>query len=468
MSRNKTQTRAWLIILGVLLGATALFYFSFHYRRNHWPSGMTRRLADLKAKGVPVSLAECDRRYRALGSTPEAVQHYQQGFAAMSQQPLPLRPRNQQEFHLRPLLPRFSDMASPAQRAEVASCLQSNRVALQLLHEGMRFDRCLFPQDLTNGFSTLLPHLPKSGHAAHLLLLESLDHQYRGESEQAGQSLLAAFHLANMLSDEPTLVGVITRDRIWAWACLAFGECLSIGQLSAPDMKLIDERLKDAFRADQRSLHEVLDYERSTTLAVFQGSDKEICEFLQMSTGPLPRLNIEVLRGAGYLQRDAGFYLEQLDGIQAAITNATAQDTLDALADVDDEVDANRNLLTVNKKRVNIISCMILPGTIRGVRRHIWVQSYVEAARTALAVERFRQEMGRMPGCLQELVPRYLASVSEIPYSREPLKLQTTPRGYVISGGRSIEVNGTTAEATAGAEKEGVEFRVERRTVSRF
>jgi hypothetical protein len=55
------------------------------------------------------------------------------------------------------------------------------------------------------------------------------------------------------------------------------------------------------------------------------------------------------------------------------------------------------------------------------------------AARVAIAVERYRADnAGRMPAALDDLVPRYIASVPVDPYTDTPLRIATRSAGYAI------------------------------------
>jgi hypothetical protein len=142
MIRDRTQRKAWLFIAGVLLVSLIGLAAAYVYQRNRLPHFLTRRLAQIKAQGHPVTLIECDRQYRALGSAPEAVRHFQRAFEAMAKEAPPLvAPQENAHPEVRPALPKLSRMKSPEGQAEVASCLASNAAALRLLHEGKAYER---------------------------------------------------------------------------------------------------------------------------------------------------------------------------------------------------------------------------------------------------------------------------------------------------------------------------------------
>jgi hypothetical protein len=135
----------------------------------------------------------------------------------------------------------------------------------------------------------------------------------------------------------------------------------------------------------------------------------------------------------GMLQRDAAFYLDGIDRIESAITRSSRQQMVAELEEVASDIEENQHLLAVDKTRVNVISCMVLPGAVRAMQAHLWTQILADAALTSLSIERYRQETGHPPSDLQVLVPEYLQKIPEDPFSGESLHYQTTTNGYAVS-----------------------------------
>jgi len=112
-SYNQTRRKALTIGAAILIVGGLLDYAYYTRAVNRWPKSFTQRLTDLKAAGVPTSLAECDRHYRALPSDRGAVEHFRKAFAAMSKEQLPLMGLpHLAPLEPRPPLPRFSEIAS--------------------------------------------------------------------------------------------------------------------------------------------------------------------------------------------------------------------------------------------------------------------------------------------------------------------------------------------------------------------
>jgi hypothetical protein len=394
--------------------------------RNRWPEEMTRELAQLRAAGEPLTLAECDRRYNELGATPTAFQHFQRAFGAMSKGELPLM--DSKSFaaqKTRHPLPHLEAMASIGQRTVVMSCLRTNTESLRLLHEGMAYERCFFPIKLSDGLQALLPHLPEIRRAAHLLALESVEYAYDGDSKKAVESILACLHMAEILGQEPTLIGMIIRDRIMGDSCEAIRVCINVAPMPSEDLIRISQKLSRIMAMAEKADRSALITERCQWLAIFQGTDQQIADFMAEGHGGVLMLaGVEMLRVKGVLQRDAGFFLDRINGIEAASTRLSNRDIVEELDVVASEVETNRIVGTGNETRVNILSCEILPSIIRAMRIHLWTQALSDAVIASLSVEQYRQATGHLPDDLQVLVPEYLPEIPKGPFLNKPLRLK--------------------------------------------
>jgi hypothetical protein len=459
-----------LTVVAVVLASSMGTALSLYLRaRNRWPESFRNRLTALKVSGAPASLVECNRQYLALGSDSVAVQHFQEAFAAMSKTRPPLMPP-QPAVQLQPryMLPKFAGMAPPDQRTLVVSCLQSNKEALQLLHDGVSFAQCRFPIDLTKGFQALLPHLQPCGRAAHILALESLENLYEGQAKKATGSLIASLHMAEVLRDEPTLTGAAVRDKILTTSCACIQISLGMAQLSARDLSLVSTRMQGVMELNEKGLRTALAVERCMGLSIFQGSDREIADFLEQGRARFGvKLSVEVLRAEGIVQRDADYFIEQMDRIEAAAQSPSLQRMANDLAHITADLEENQRLFASDKRRVNLISCMLLPGVTRTMQAHLWTRALGEVAVAAIGVDRYRQEVGRLPSDLDAVVPRFLASVPKDPHTGQPIGFSLLPSGYAFfSGGKSFLGNDTGQKAnTPGItanKSDGIVFRVER------
>jgi len=218
-------------------------------------------------------------------------------------------------------------------------------------------------------------------------------------------------------------------------------------------------------QASEKGLQTAIVNERCQGISIFQGSDQQIADFvLQGEAGLGLRLSVEAMRAAGILQRDAAYYVDSLDRIEAACS-ATSRERMLKLADIASDVEQNRHFAaTADKKRLNIISCMLLPGSIRAFQGDLWTQTLGEVTLASLAVERHRQEFGHLPTDLDALVPRYLPKVPEDPYTGHPISFHLLPKGYVVYAPGISSPNSATSRLmhTLQPEPDDIVCKVER------
>jgi hypothetical protein len=272
--------------------------------------------------------------------------------------------------------------------------------------------------------------------------------------------------MAEILRDEPTLVGIAVQDRILGTACTSLRASLNATPLSSQDLARLSTRLANLLTTADRTARNALVTERCEELAVFQGSNRQVAEFLQQGPAGLGLwLAVEATRLAGILQRDAAFFLQCLDRIEDALAHPSRREVLAELGDVASDVEGNQHMVAVDKQRVNIISCMTLPPIIRVMRRHIWTETLGEATLTAMLVERYRLEQGRLPPDLQALVPQYLQKIPEDPYTGQPLRFRLLPAGYAVSSPGATEPPDARKDAPKQSQDGGspeIIFQVER------
>ena len=56
----------------------------------------------------------------------------------------------------------------------------------------------------------------------------------------------------------------------------------------------------------------------------------------------------------------------------------------------------------------------------------------MEMMQTAIAVEMFRRQKGRLPQSLGDMVPEYASQLPQDPFTGQPVTYQTTDSGYVL------------------------------------
>ncbi len=113
--------------------------------------------------------------------------------------------------------------------------------------------------------------------------------------------------------------------------------------------------------------------------------------------------------------------------------------------------------------RVDVISCMLLPGLLRAIQKHLWTQTLGEVTVASIAVERYRQEVGQLPPDLDALVPHYLPRVPE-DRTGQLLGFRLLPKVYAADargpGGRDDSSNPKPEKR--GFDSDAIVFKFER------
>lgn len=82
--------------------------------------------------------------------------------------------------------------------------------------------------------------------------------------------------------------------------------------------------------------------------------------------------------------------------------------------------------------RVHLITKILMPSLDRSTVLHVRLLAELEAARTAIACERFRRKNGSFPVSLDVLVPEFLEAVPADPFDGMPLRLVMTEEGVIV------------------------------------
>jgi hypothetical protein len=83
----------------------------------------------------------------------------------------------------------------------------------------------------------------------------------------------------------------------------------------------------------------------------------------------------------------------------------------------------------LRERPYTIFAKLLLPALGRATQKSARMQSYLDAARVACAVERYRQTTGNLPETLEALCPRFLQSVPNDIIDGKPLRYHPESNG---------------------------------------
>lgn len=375
-------------------------------------AAVSDRLAAIAAAGEPVTLDDLDRMYQEPPPALNAAPLYKQAFAVLATE----------------------DVKS-------ATYLAHNQQAEALLLEAAKRPSCRYPVALTNGCTTLLPHLAGIKASAKLLQQEAISQAARGTTDAATADLLAGFQLARSLDHEPVLISKLVQFASLTSALEGLEQSLTHKAFTDAQLESLENALRDTEAAV--SLRRAMLAERAGAVAVFQSSDAQLAQALAVNGGGAARTSdIANYRKMGYLQTDFAFALDYLSNM-VAVAEMPYPQALDAAAGLK----APDAQTAVQEKR--IVSGILLPALANAFEKGAEAVARIRIARTVLAVERYRlQHGGALPVSLDDLA----GGVPADPFDGQPLRYKRLPaRGYAVySVGKDRKDDGGEAKAADG------------------
>lgn len=283
-------------------------------------------------------------------------------------------------------------LTEEARRAAEARVRQ-NAQALDLLHRAA--DLSCSPHDfaLTPNPGAILPVLSRFRAAAGLLQTEAVLRVEQGDAAGAAQAIRACLRLGDSLADTPVVLAQLNRMACHGCAVDALTRALNRGiRFTDAQVAELAEALTESQRRSELSIARAIAGER----------------ILYSSQAP--------------------YWLRRWNGNDMArMALAAAEPTPLRLARLEAVVAPQaRNRFTLR------MASMVAPALARFAEGDLAALAKLRAARTALAIERYRTANGEPPAALDALVPAYLEAVPADPFTGTPLLYKRLDTGYVV------------------------------------
>lgn len=420
----------------VLLLVAALVAHAANVLRHQ--RAIARLEKDARARGEPLSLAELaaacqapipDSNNAALPllaqwkeRDPEYWQAFLDGKAELGQ------PRPHAIDPQVPLLgakakPVLPGVALPPEALAAAEAhLKAQAGHLEALHAALTRPAARFPIRLTNGFTMLLPHLAGLKGESQLLRLESVVAIERGDPNRALRALDAMARLGNLASDEPMLISQLVRIACQAATIAGAEHLLSRWALAAPQL---DQLAATADLLQSTGLlRRALLGERASALDFLKA---RATQFEAISGSPGSGSGLRWLSAVGLTLGDQQLLLESLsEGI--ALADTPLPGMLEGYAELQQRTQARTRGFPPK-----LFTSMLLPALEKIPEKFANLEAKRRTLLTAIALERHRlAHDGRLPGRLEELVPRFLPAVPQDAFAEGPLLYRALPSGYVV------------------------------------
>ena len=341
--------------------------------------------------------------------------------------------------YYRALAAKTNEFPVPAQpqspAADVLLALSKYDSAIEELRQASLLPYSRFPleYDKDNPAAILLPHLNALRGCARVLQLRAIAELQNGQSDKALDDMKLMFRLAESVRTEPILISHLVRIAILDITMQPVWEGLAEHKWSDTQLVELDRELaKFDFLADYR-------LSMRGELVLLQGG---VIDWLRRLPEELPNISGDMSSGADPSLRilcrlipSGWFYQNQLrcarpmvelylpvaDLNQGIISPAVARRGVAGV-----EADARHTT------PYNIIEKMMLPALGAATRKFACGQSFVDLARVAIALERYRLAHGVFPESLDALAPQFIAKLPHDIINGQPLHYRRTAGGQFV------------------------------------
>ncbi len=271
----------------------------------------------------------------------------------------------------------------------------------------------------------LLPHLANMKGLTTLLQLRAVAELEAGQTPQAFADLQLGFRLSDSIREEPILIDHLVRVATLGMDLQGVREGLARHAWSEAQLAELDQYLRGVDLL--KELQHALRGERACTIGNFNYLRRQGFKFN-------PGEFSDDLPGILCLMPGGWFYQNM-----RTIARWNQEFLLDAVAPQQHRVFPNlgaRGDLAVAGMRTtpdNLLAKLLLPALGKASAKSARMQTYVDAARLACALERFRLANGQLPDALAALAPRFIARIPNDVIDGQPLRYRKTPDGgYLI------------------------------------
>ena len=306
------------------------------------------------------------------------------------------------------------DSASRAKAAPaVLELLKSCETELAELHEASRRPHTRYPvnYDLDNPWAILLPHLARVKAVCRRLQVRASAELAAGQTGKAFEDLKLLLYMADGLKEEDLLISYLVRV-----ACLQLGaqtlwEGLAEHRWSEPQLLELQTRLQNVnFVADLRT---PLGVEQAAAVLTVDLMRKRGNVDLDSHPPPVAAVLFRLLIPGGWFDLEKLNYCRLLQSQLKASFDPTNSRVIPHI------VEANARELEVALSgsppsrffHHRLAAGLLLPALDKSVRKAAIAQTVANQAALACALERYRLANGQFPEKLDDLSPKFVASL---------------------------------------------------------
>ncbi|TKJ33954.1 MAG: hypothetical protein CEE38_19105 [Planctomycetes bacterium B3_Pla] len=419
--RRVTVLRVIMVLLLVAGCAFAIFRLSLRLKLN-------ARIEAIRAAGYPVTFAELDEWYAMPDGAENAADaildalSYCQEWEHQSLEPLPLVGHAELPARTEPLASETMSLMS--------EYLDDNRQALDMLHKAVAdIEHCRYPVDFSAGINMEMSYLSDLRRGARLLQLEAILHAEKVKPQLAVRSVMSTLDLGRSLAREPMIGSYYNQRACQQFAVLSLERIINRTELTDEQLARLGEALADA--EDRTDLLPALVGERCVGLAMFKMSTAQLKALSFFDNGRrnesplsvhLRVVTFALRKQAGLVDKNTIIYLDMANDCVAALGLPLERrhEVVDAIA------------TRLRSTSQHSILLHTFGRSLPRITVDFDTLAHVRTARVALAVQRYRLAVGKLPDTLADLVPAYLDGVPRDPFDGNDLRYRKLEPGFVV------------------------------------
>ncbi len=315
-------------------------------------------------------------------------------------------------------------------------------------------------EDGFNSASSLLPILVDLKRCTQVLQLRSVAELADGQSAKALDDVKLLFYLNNSLRTSPFLISHLVRIAIVAIGLQPIWEGLAEQKWSDEQLVTLDAELaKMDFLVDYEF---AMRHERAFAIASFENQRQTRGIVSRQENGDLVTNKLTFMPSAFFYQNELAFARMQQQWLLPLVDTNSRIVSPAALQRANDAVRAEMKHYSPYKFQ----ALMLFPAIGRAVEKFAAIQSSIDLARTACALERYRLAHGEYPETLDALVPQFIEKLPHDIIGGQPLHYRRTdppPSDSGAAGGKfllySVGWNETDDGGQVALKKDGSEDR---------
>ena len=329
---------------------------------------------------------------------------------------------------------RFPVAAQPQTPAkDVLLALSKWDSAVEELRQASHRPYSNLPLNYEEGFNatgTLLPFLAELKRCSQVLLLRASAELTDGQSAKALDDIKLLLYLNNSLHDSPFLISHLVRIAIVAIGMQTIWEGLAEHKWSEEQLvKLETELGKLDYLADYES---AMRGERAFAIASFENQQRtrEIISgsVTLQGNSELVTNRLTLMPSAYFYQNEFTFAQMHQQWILPLVDTNSRIVSPAALHRAENSVQAERKHYSPYK----VQALMLFPAIGRAVEKFALIQSSIDLARVACALERYRLAHGEYPESLDALVPQFIGKLPNDIINGQPLHYRRTDDGKFV------------------------------------